>query len=180
MTLLPGAMPPIVRVSSLASFTGAPFTPVMTSPETIPALAAGLSACGSVTRAPSAFFKPMLSAMSAVTGWIWMPIQPRLTVPLSLSWATTDFTVDAGIEKAIPTLPPDGEKIAVLTPTTSPCVSNAGPPELPLFTGASIWMKSSYGPLPMSRPRAETIPAVTVPPRPNGLPTASTQSPMRG
>src|SRR5262249_31201768 len=32
----------------------------------------------------------------------------------------------------------------------------------------------------MSRPRAETIPAVTVPPRPNGLPTASTQSPMRG
>src|SRR6266705_3524268 len=32
----------------------------------------------------------------------------------------------------------------------------------------------------MSRPRAETMPAVTVPPRPNGLPTASTQSPMRG
>ena len=32
----------------------------------------------------------------------------------------------------------------------------------------------------MSRPFAETIPAVTVPPRPNGLPTASTQSPMRG
>jgi len=25
----------------------------------------------------------------------------------------------------------------------------------------------------MSRPRAETIPAVTVPPRPNGLPTAT-------
>ena len=32
----------------------------------------------------------------------------------------------------------------------------------------------------MSRPRAETMPAVTVPPRPNGLPTASTQSPTRG
>ena len=32
----------------------------------------------------------------------------------------------------------------------------------------------------MSRPRAETMPAVTVPPRPNGLPTASTQSPIRG
>src|SRR4029450_338333 len=109
-----------------------------------------------------------------------MPIQPRVTVPLSLSWATTDFTVEAGIENAMPTLPPDGEKIAVLTPITSPDVSNAGPPELPLFTGASIWMKSSYGPLPMSRPEAETMPAVTVPPRPNGLPTASTQSPIRG
>jgi hypothetical protein len=68
----------------------------------------------------------------------------------------------------------------VLTPITSPSVLKAGPPELPLFTGASIWMKSSYGPLPMSRPLAETMPAVTVPPRPNGLPTASTQSPIRG
>jgi len=29
----------------------------------------------------------------------------------------------------------------------------------------------------MSRPRAETMPLVTVPPRPNGLPTAITQSP---
>ena len=32
----------------------------------------------------------------------------------------------------------------------------------------------------MSRSRAETMPAVTVPPRPNGLPIASTQSPTRG
>ena len=31
----------------------------------------------------------------------------------------------------------------------------------------------------MSRPLAETMPAVTVPPRPNGLPTATTQSPTR-
>ena len=32
----------------------------------------------------------------------------------------------------------------------------------------------------MSRLRADTMPAVTVPPRPNGFPTASTQSPTRG
>ena len=32
----------------------------------------------------------------------------------------------------------------------------------------------------MSRPSAETMPAVTVPPRPNGLPIATTQSPIRG
>ena len=31
----------------------------------------------------------------------------------------------------------------------------------------------------MSRARAEMMPAVTVPPRPNGLPIASTQSPTR-
>ena len=31
----------------------------------------------------------------------------------------------------------------------------------------------------MSRPRADTIPAVTVPPRPNGFPIAITQSPTR-
>ena len=33
---------------------------------------------------------------------------------------TTSVTVSAGIAKAMPTLPPDGEKIAVLTPMTSP------------------------------------------------------------
>ena len=37
------------------------------------------------------------------------PIQPRLTEPLSFSWATTLLTVAAGIENAMPTLPPDGE-----------------------------------------------------------------------
>ena len=56
---------------------------------------------------------------------------------------------------------------------------NSGPPELPRLIAASVWMKSSYGPWRMSRPRAETMPAVTVPPRPNGLPIASTQSPTR-
>ncbi len=88
-------------------------------------------------------------------------------------------TVEAGIAKAMPTLPPDGEKIAVLTPTTSPARLKVGPPELPRLIGASICRKSSYGPAPMSRCWAETMPAVTVPPRPNGLPTASTQSPTR-
>ena len=64
-------------------------------------------------------------------------------------------------------------------PITSPDILNSGPPELPLLIGASVWMKSSYGPCWMSRPRDETIPAVTVPDSPNGLPLASTQSPPR-
>ncbi len=76
-------------------------------------------------------------------------------------------------------LPPDGEKMAVLMPITSPSVLNIGPPELPRLIEASVWMKSSYGPALMSRARAETMPAVTVPPSPKGLPMASTQSPTR-
>ena len=56
---------------------------------------------------------------------------------------------------------------------------NSGPPELPRLMAASVWMKSSYGPCRMSRPRALTMPAVTEPPSPNGLPIASTQSPTR-
>ena len=81
--------------------------------------------------------------MSAVTGWMCTPIQPRWTMPLSLSWATTDFTVSAGMAKPMPTEPPEGEKIAVLTPMTLPSMSKVGPPELPWLIGASIWMKSS-------------------------------------
>ena len=50
--------------------------------------------------------------------------------------------VSAGISKATPTDPPEGENIAVLTPITSPLTLKLGPPEFPLFTGASI-MKSS-------------------------------------
>ena len=43
-----------------------------------------------------------------------------------------------GIEKARPALVPVGEKIAVLTPITSPAMLNSGPPELPLLMAASV------------------------------------------
>ena len=69
--------------------------------------------------------------------------------------------------------------MAVLMPMTSPFMLNRGPPELPRLMAASVWMKSSYGPWRMSRPRALTMPAVTEPPRPKGLPMASTTSPTR-
>lgn len=81
--------------------------------------------------------------MAVVTGWTCTPIHPRVTWPLSSSWDTTALTVSAGMSKPMPTEPPDGEKMAVLTPMTLPSTSNAGPPELPLLIGASIWMKSS-------------------------------------
>ena len=55
----------------------------------------------------------------------------------------TSLTVDAGMAKPMPTLPPYGEKIAVFTPTTSPLRLKAGPPELPRLMAASICRKSS-------------------------------------
>ena len=77
----------------------------------------------------------------------------------------------------MPSDEPPRAMIAVLIPTTLPSMSNSGPPELPWLIAASVWMKSSYGPYWMSRLRAETIPSVTEPPSPNGLPIAITQSP---
>src|ERR1700757_795411 len=82
-----------------------------------------------------------------------------------------------GIAKPMPIEPPEGEKIAVLMPITSPARLNIGPPELPRLIDASVWRKSSYGLEWISRAVAEMMPEVTVPPRPKGLPIASTQSP---
>ena len=64
-------------------------------------------------------------------------------------------------------------------PTTCPRRLKSGPPLLPGLMLASVWMKSSYGPAPIVRPLALTMPIVTVLPRPNGLPMATTYSPTR-
>src|SRR5215471_2257099 len=84
-----------------------------------------------------------------------------------------------GTAKPMPIEPPDGEKIAVFMPITSPPRLNIGPPEFPRLIDASVCRKSSYGPEWMSRAVAEMMPDVTVPPSPKGLPIASTQSPTR-
>ena len=55
----------------------------------------------------------------------------------------TFLAVLEGTEKPMPTEPPDGEKMAVLMPITSPLRLNSGPPELPLLMAASVWIKSS-------------------------------------
>ena len=70
--------------------------------------------------------------------------------------------------------------MALLMPMTLPCMSNSGPPELPRLMAASVWMKRSNAPpCPVERETADTMPLVTVPPRPKGLPMAITQSPTR-
>ena len=73
--------------------------------------------------------------------------------------------------------PPDVEKIWELMPTTSPCMLKSGPPELPGLTATSVWMNGTYWSLGRLRESAETMPAVTVLSRPNGLPMAATHSP---
>src|SRR5882672_517177 len=105
------------------------------------------------------------------------PIQPRSTLPLILNCSMMGRAKDDGMAKPMPIEPPEGEKIAVLMPITSPERLNIGPPELPRLIDASVWRKSSYGLEWISRAVAEMIPDVTVPPRPKGLPIASTQSP---
>ena len=87
------------------------------------------------------------------------------------------LAISLGTAKPMPTEAPVGVTMAVFTPTTSPSMLKVGPPELPGLIGASSCRKSSNGPAPISRPRAETMPAVTDPPRPNGLPAAKIQSP---
>ena len=70
--------------------------------------------------------------------------------------------------------------IAVLTPITSPRELSSGPPELPGFSAASVWITSGISrPLPerMLRPSALTMPAVTVCSKPSGLPIAIAISP---
>mgnify|MGYP005750546263 CR=1 FL=1 len=64
------------------------------------------------------------------------------------------------------------------TPTTSPSILNRGPPELPWFIEASVWIKSSYLESPILLFLADIIPEVTVPPSPKGFPIAITQSPI--
>ena len=69
---------------------------------------------------------------------------------------------------------------AVLMPTTCAFASASAPPELPGLSAASVWMTFSTtrpAGTGSERPSAETTPAVTEPPKPSGLPMATTSWP---
>ena len=77
---------------------------------------------------------------------------------------------------------PSRVAMALLTPITSPSAFRSGPPELPGLIAASVWIAlmnevSDCSPAVTGRSRAETIPAVTVPDKPSGEPTAIAVSP---
>jgi hypothetical protein len=74
-------------------------------------------------------------------------------------------------------MPCAGAIVAVLMPTTRPPAATSGPPELPGFSGASVWItESTLCPdrVRSVRPSALTMPAVTVQVNPSGLPIATT------
>ena len=93
---------------------------------------------------------------------------------------TIEATVLDGTAKPMPSLPPDSLLICVLTPTTSPAALSSGPPELPWLMAASVWieleMVKLFGEV-ISRFSALTMPLVSVPSSPKGLPSATTLSP---
>src|SRR3954464_9490436 len=102
--------------------------------------------------------------------------------PSLISLGPTSRTLSTGIAKPTPVLPPLEEAIWELMPITRPAASSSGPPELPGLMAASVCtapgMEKPLG-ASISRPSAETMPVVTVPSRPNGLPMAIAASPGR-
>ena len=109
-----------------------------------------------------------------------MPILGLNMRPYRMSWFTMRLTVSTGMAKPMPAEAPDGEYIAVLTPTSLPFASSSGPPLLPGLIDASVWTQPLIGrpATPCtSLPTAETMPCVSVESSPNGLPMANTDWP---
>src|SRR5439155_616576 len=79
--------------------------------------------------------RPSACASSVVSGSIATPIQPRVTLPRSISWLVTRLTMLAGIANPMPW---PVATIAVLIPMTSPRRFTSGPPELPGLIDASV------------------------------------------
>ena len=129
-----------------------------TSPTRMPARSAGLPGVTTATIAPS----PWKAAPAAtICAWrqrpmrtssmstLLTPRKPFSTSPRESSCSTTLSIIDTGIARPMPanwpcpSALPLPVAIAVVMPTTKPRVSVSGPPELPGFTAASVWMKFS-------------------------------------
>ena len=153
---------------------------VMTSPRLMPALSAALPGCTSLTSAPRDL-RSVQAAREVRRHRLHRHAErPRRTLPLSMSCVMTFRAMFAGIAKPMPMLPPDGDRICELMPTSSPWVLTSAPPELPLVdrrVGLEEVLVAAVAAAAVARPFALTIPIVTVWPMPSGLPTASTTSP---
>ena len=121
----PGIDSPIRFRSMFASVTERPLNESTTSPLLRPARSAALCAATSRTTAPATFFSLRLAATSEVTGSTVMPRRARRTWPSARSSDMTCPAMFDGIAKPIPMLPPDGDRICELMPTSSPSCSRA-------------------------------------------------------
>jgi hypothetical protein len=103
-------------------------------------------------------------------------VPPRSSTPSSC------LAVAIGIANPMPTLASPLPPVAIceLMPTTFPCPSISGPPELPGLIAASVWITCEIvkpSGAVICRWSADTIPEVIVLSNPNGLPIAATGSP---
>jgi hypothetical protein len=134
----------------------------------MPAFAAGLPAITFSTRRPP----PRTGAAS-------IPIHASplwVTRPSAASWRPIATTVLEGIAKPMPV----SSAPSVGRPMTAPRRSTSAPPLLPGKIGAEVWISPPSITLELScsvRLSAETMPWVTLPRRPSGLPSASTTCP---
>ncbi len=160
---------------------------MMSSPESAlpeprsPAFAAGLPVTTCTTSTPLDLGSESESASDWVMVWPLIPSQGCCTALPASSVEMTRLAVLMGTAKPTPTLPWTGLWIDSSTPRTSPLAFSSGPPELPGLMGASVWiMPVNARPLGavLLRPRPETMPEVSEPASPNGVPMASTGSPI--
>src|SRR5689334_4612017 len=158
-------LPPVsTRCRSSTPAIGAPPRATMMSPKRIPASAAGESRVTDSTRAPLSCRSEKWRTTRRGRGrsCALTPRYARRTRPSRISAIATRSAVLEAIAKQIPCA---GTMTAVFTPITAPAESTSGPPELPGFNAASVWMMLSRS-LPVAprieRPSALTMPAVTV------------------
>ena len=130
---------PTRKPNSRDPSTDLPSIPMTTSPRRNPAANKGLWGCSFVISVPSGRASPRLSARSGVTSCNSTPSQGRLITLLPDSAVcTTTSTMSEGIENPMPIEPPERENMAVLIPTSSPCMLTRAPPELPGLMAASV------------------------------------------
>ena len=68
------------------------------------------------------------------------PSQPRETTPSWIKSSAMRLAMLMGMAKEMPWYPPDRDQMLELMPITWPFRFTSGPPELPGFTAASVWM----------------------------------------
>src|SRR4051812_17211980 len=172
LTVSPGCFLSTLSERSDGVRTAWPSKPTMRSPVRMPASAAGVPGVTVPTSAPGVAGRSPEAR----------PSQARSMWPSLMSCGTTLRTLATGTAKPTPVLPPPWEAICELMPITWPDASSSGPPELPGLMAASVWTAPGIEkPLgaSISRPRADTMPVVTVPERPKGEPMAIAASPGR-
>ena len=176
-TILPTGVLEMIRCRSRGPSTDAPSTETTTSLALIPPWSAGWPLTTWRISTPFGSLSPNFAASSSGTSAMLTPSQPHSTLPFSASCGRRALTRFTGIAKPMEPL----TAAMLLTPTTSPAMFTSGPPELPGFTAASVWMNSKPGAATwMGAPLRLTMPKETVCSSPKGCPSASTNSPDPG